>query len=112
MVHVEIGPEQVLKLLTSTIVIFKKIKKKEGCFMSRKRLCRGIKRITTVIVVVGLFIGMGKRLVNSIKYPELVSSTAAYHAVYGNDNHRLKDLNRIAKSMGYKDFNDYRVKTW
>lgn len=80
--------------------------------MSRKRLFRGIKRITTVIVVVGLFIGIGKIIINSIKYPEFKSSTAAYHAVYGDDKERIKELNNIAQSMGYKDFNDYRVKTW
>lgn len=80
--------------------------------MSKKRLCRGIKRITIFIMVIGLFIGMGKRLVNSIKYPEFTSSTAAYHAVYGDDTNRQKELDKIAQSMGYKDFNDYRVKTW
>lgn len=86
--------------------------------MSKRRLCRGIKRITIFIVVIGLFMSLGvftglnKRIINSIKYPEFVSSTAAYHAVYGNDNHRLKELDLIAQSMGYEDFNDYRVKTW
>ena len=80
--------------------------------MSRKRLCRGIKRITIFIMVIGFFIGFGKRLVNSMKYPEFLSSTTAYQAVYGDDENRLKDLNRIAQDMGYKDFNDYRVKTW
>ena len=80
--------------------------------MSRKRLCRGIKRITIFIMVIGFFMGFGKRLVNSMKYPEFLSSTTAYQAVYGDDENRLKDLNRIAQSMGYKDFNDYRVKTW
>lgn len=80
--------------------------------MKKKRFLRGIKRITVFIMVVGLFIGMGKKIINSIKYPEFTSSTAAYHAVYGDDENRLKDLNRIAQSMGYKNFNDYRVKTW
>lgn len=80
--------------------------------MTKKRLFRGIKRVTIFIMVIGLFIGFGKKLVNSIKYPEFTSSIAAYHAVYGNDNHRLKELDSIAKTMGYNDFNDYRVKTW
>lgn len=80
--------------------------------MSRKRLFRGIKRITIFIMVIGLFIGMGKKLVNSMKYPEFLSSTTAYQAVYGDDENRLKELDSIAKSMGYKDFNDYRVKIW
>ena len=80
--------------------------------MTKKRLFRGIKRVTIFIMVIGLFIGMGKKIVNSIKYPEFTSSTAAYHAVYGDDENRLKDLNKIAQSMGYKDFNDYRIKTW
>ena len=85
---------------------------KEVFGMTKKRLFRGIKRVTIFIMVIGLFIGFGKKLVNSIKYPEFTSSIAAYHAIYGDDENRLKDLNRIAKSMGYKDFNDYRVKTW
>ena len=80
--------------------------------MTKKRLFRGIKRVTIFIVVIGFFMGFGKRLVNSIKYPEFTSSTAAYHVVYGDDTNRLKQLDNIAKSMGYKNFNDYRVKTW
>ena len=86
--------------------------------MSRKRLIRGIKRITIFIVVIGLFMSLGvftglnKRIINSIKYPEFLSSTTAYQAVYGDDTNRLKTLDSIAKSMGYKNFNDYRVKTW
>lgn len=80
--------------------------------MTKKRLFRGVKRITTVIVVVGLFIGVGKKIVNSIKYPEFTSSTAAYQAVYGDNVNRLKELDEMAQDMGYKDFNDYRVKTW
>lgn len=80
--------------------------------MTKKRLFRGVKRITIFIMVIGFFMGFGKRLVNSIKYPEFTSSTAAYHVVYGDDTNRLKQLDNIAKSMGYKNFNDYRVKTW
>ena len=80
--------------------------------MTKKRFLRGIKRITIFIMVIGLFIGMGKKIINSIKYPEFVSSTAAYHAVYGDDTNRIKELDKMAQSMGYKDFNDYRVKTW
>lgn len=80
--------------------------------MTKKRFLRGIKRVTIFIMVIGLFIGVGKKIINFIKYPEFLSSTTAYHAVYGNDNHRLKELDKMAQSMGYKDFNDYRVKTW
>ena len=80
--------------------------------MTKKRFLRGIKRVTIFIMVIGLFIGFGKKIVNSIKYPEFLSSTTAYQTVYGDDENRLKDLNKIAQSMGYKDFNDYRVKTW
>lgn len=80
--------------------------------MTKKRLFKGIKRVTIFIMVIGLFIGFGKKLFNSIKYPEFTSSTAAYHVVYGDDTNRLKQLDNIAKSMGYKNFNDYRVKTW
>ena len=86
--------------------------------MSRRRLCRGIKRITTFFVVVslfvsfGLFSGLNKRIINSIKYPEFRSSMEAYRVVYGDDNNRLNKLNSIAQDMGYDDFNDYRVKTW
>lgn len=86
--------------------------------MSRKRLFRGIKRITIFVMVVGLFMtfgvfsGINKRIINSIKYPEFRSSMAAYHTIYGNDNNRIQHLDSIAKSMGYKDLNDYRIKTW
>ena len=64
--------------------------------MTKKRLFRGIKRVTIFIMVIGLFIGFGKKLVNSIKYPEFTSSTAAYHVVYGDDTNRLKQLDNIA----------------
>ena len=80
--------------------------------MTKKRLFRGIKRVTIFIMVIGLFIGVGKKIINSMKYPEFLSSTTAYQAVYGDDTNRLKTLDSIAKSMGYKNFNDYRVKTW
>ena len=80
--------------------------------MTKKRLFRGIKRVTIFIMVIGLFIGFGKKLFNSIKYPEFLSSTTAYQAVYGDDENRLKELDKMAQDMGYKDFNDYRVKTW
>ena len=80
--------------------------------MSRKRLFRGIRRITIFIMVISLFMSFGKRISKFIKYPEFTSSMAAYHAVYGDDTNRLKELNSIAQAMGYKDFNDYRVKTW
>lgn len=80
--------------------------------MSRKRLFRGIKRITIFIMVIGLFMSFGKRISKFIQYPEFLSSTTAYQAVYGDDTNRIKELDKIAKSMGYNDFNDYRVKTW
>ena len=80
--------------------------------MTKKRLFRGIKRVTIFIMVIGLFIGVGKKIINSMKYPEFLSSTTAYHAVYGDDENRLKELDKMAQDMGYKDFNDYRVKTW
>lgn len=80
--------------------------------MSRKRMVRGIKRITTFLVVIGLFTGLSKWIINSIKYPEFHSSTAAYHAVYGDDQKRLEVLDERAQDMGYDNFNDYRVKTW
>lgn len=80
--------------------------------MSRKRIARGIKRITTFLVVIGLFTGFAKWMMTSIKYPEFSSSSAAYHAVYGCNPERLEVLDVKAKSMGYEDFNDYRVRTW
>lgn len=80
--------------------------------MSRKRIMRGIKRITILIVVIGTFLGVGKWIMNSIQYPEFSSSSAAYHAVYGCNPERLEVLDVKAKSMGYEDFNDYRVRTW
>lgn len=80
--------------------------------MSKRRLMRGIKRITTFIVVIGLFSGISKWIINSIKYPEFTSSQAAYHAVYGDDRERLEILDKKAQEMGYENFNDYRVRTW
>lgn len=80
--------------------------------MSRKRIVRGIKRITTFLVVIGLFTGFAKWMMTSIKYPEFNSSSAAYHVVYGEDRERLEILDEVAQDMGYEDFNDYRIKTW
>lgn len=80
--------------------------------MSRKRITRGIKRITTFLVVIGLFTGFAKWMMTSIKYPEFNSSSAAYHAVYGDNRERLEILDKKAQGMGYKNFNDYRVRTW
>ena len=80
--------------------------------MSRKRLIRGIKRITTFVVVIGVLSGITKWVMISIKYPEFKSSTAAYHAVYGDNQERLNILDEKAQNMGYEDFNDYRIKTW
>ena len=80
--------------------------------MSRKRFFRGIKRVATFIVVISLFSGISKWIMGSIKYPEFNSSSAAYHAVYGDDRERLEILDIKAQEMGYENFNDYRVRTW
>ena len=80
--------------------------------MSKRRLVRGIKRITAFVISIVVMVGVISFVTDCIRYPEFHSSTAAYHAVYGDDKERIKELNNIAQSMGYKDFNDYRVKTW
>lgn len=80
--------------------------------MSRKRFFRGIKRIAVFVIAIGLLSGVSKWIINSIKYPEFHSSTAAYHAVYGDDQERLEVLDEKAQEMGYDDFNDYRIRTW
>lgn len=81
--------------------------------MSRKRLMRGIKRITTFLTVTTI-IGVSSFywISEKVKYPEFTSSQAAYHAVYGDDRERLEILDEKAQDMGYEDFNDYRVRTW
>ena len=80
--------------------------------MSRKRLMRGIKRITTFLAIVCMVISIFNWIVTGIKYPEFHSSTHAYHTVYGDDRERLEILDEKAQEMGYDSFNDYRVKTW
>ena len=70
------------------------------------------KRIIIWAMVIGLFTGLSKWMITSIKYPEFNSSTAAYHVVYGDDQERLEILDEKAQDMGYEDFNDYRVRTW
>lgn len=81
--------------------------------MSKKRLMRGIKRITiflTAAITIGVlsFNWMSEK----VKYPEFTSSQAAYHAVYGDNRERLEILDAKAQEMGYESFNDYRVRTW
>ena len=84
--------------------------------MSRKRLIRGIKRISAAIVIVVMVIGIGSiisKVWNYMRLPsEFHSSTAAYHAVYGDNRERLEILDEKAQDMGYKNFNDYRVRKW
>lgn len=80
--------------------------------MSKKRRVKGIIRITSFIIIMGLTISLGKWISNLISYPEFLSSSAAYHVVYGDNEERLNKLNQKAQQMGYIDFNDYRVKTW
>lgn len=84
--------------------------------MSRRRLIRGMKRISATILVVVMVIGIGSiisKVWNFMRLPnEFHSSTAAYHVVYGENRERLEVLDEIAQEMGYEDFNDYRVKTW
>lgn len=80
--------------------------------MSRKRMLRGIKRITAFVIAIVVIVGITSFVINYIKYPEFHSSTQAYHTVYGDDQERLNVLDEKAQKMGYDNFNDYRVKTW
>ena len=80
--------------------------------MSKKRIVRGIKRITAFVIAMVVIIGIISFVVDYIRYPEFHSSTDAYHAVYGEDRERLEVLDEKAQEMGYENFNDYRVKTW
>jgi hypothetical protein len=84
--------------------------------MSKKRIVRGIKRISATVLITVMMIGIGtiiSKVWNFMRLPsEFHSSTAAYHAVYGDDQERLEILNEKAQEMGYQDFNDYRVRTW
>lgn len=80
--------------------------------MSRKRLVRGVKRITAFVITMVVIVGVISFVVDYIRYPEFHSSTHAYHTVYGGDKERLEVLNEKAQEMDYKDFNDYRIRTW
>ena len=80
--------------------------------MSKRRLVRGIKRITAFVISIVVMVGVISFVTDCIRYPEFHSSTEAYHAVYGDDRERLEILDEKAQEMGYKNFNDYRVKTW
>ena len=81
--------------------------------MSRRRLMRGIKRIT-IFLTAAITIGVlsFNWISEKVKYPEFTSSQAAYHAVYGDNRERLEILDEKAQEMGYESFNDYRVRTW
>ena len=70
------------------------------------------KKIISFMVVMGLFAGLLEWMISFIQYPEFQSSTAAYHAVYGDNRERLEILDEKAQDMGYKNFNDYRVRKW
>lgn len=80
--------------------------------MSRKRLIRGIKRITVFVITIVVIAGVISFVVDYIRYSEFHSSTHAYHTVHGNDKERLELLDEKAQEMGYEDFNDYRTRTW
>ena len=80
--------------------------------MSKRRLMRGIKRITTFLAIVCMVVSIFNWIVMEIKYPEFHSSTHAYYTVYGDDRERLEILDEKAQEMGYEDFNDYRTRTW
>lgn len=80
--------------------------------MSRKRLIRGIKRITAFVITIVVMVGVISFVIDCIRYPEFHSSTEAYHAVYGDNRERLEILDTKAQDRGYEDFNDYRVRTW
>lgn len=70
------------------------------------------KRIIAFAVAMGLFAGLSEWMMGFVQYPEFKSSTAAYHAVYGDNRERLEILDAKAQEMGYENFNDYRVRTW
>lgn len=80
--------------------------------MSRKIIGIG----ATIIVVVMMMMGISSiisKIWDRINLPyEFKSSTAAYHVVYGDNPERLEILDEKAQEMGYKNFNDYRVRTW
>ena len=84
--------------------------------MSKKRLMRGIKRISATVLITVMMIGIGtiiSKVWNFMRLPsEFHSSTEAYHVVYGDNKKRLETLDKIAQDIGYDNFNDYRVRTW
>lgn len=84
--------------------------------MSKKRLIRGIKRISAMVLLTVMMVGIGciiSKVWSYMRLPsEFHSSTSAYHVVYGGDKERLEILDEVAQNMGYDNFNDYRVKTW
>ena len=80
--------------------------------MSKRRLVRGIKRITAFVISMVVIVGIVSFVVDYIRYPEFHSSTHAYHTVYGDNKERLEVLDEKAQEMGYEDFNDYRIRTW
>jgi len=84
--------------------------------MSRKKVVRGIKRISAAIIIAVMVIGIGSiisKIWSFMRLPiEFHLSTEAYHTVYGGDRERLKTLDEIAQEMGYENFNDYRIRRW
>lgn len=84
--------------------------------MSKRRLIKGIKRISAMVLITVMVVGIGSiisKIWSYMRLPsEFHSSTAAYHAVYGDNRERLEILDEKAQDMGYEDFNDYRVRTW
>lgn len=84
--------------------------------MSRKRLMRGIKMITTVVsaILIVLFLktNIAKEIWYTFTIDEFMSSQAAYQIVYGDDTKRLEMLDAKARSLGYENFNEYRINKW
>ena len=84
--------------------------------MSKKRLMRGIKRITTVVsaILIVLFLktNIAKEIWYTFTIDEFMSSQAAYQTIYGDDTERLEMLDKKARSLGYDSFNDYRINKW
>ena len=77
---------------------------------------RGIKRITTVmstiLIVLFLKTNIAKEIWYTFTIDEFMSSQAAYQTVYGDDTERREMLDEKARSLGYEDFNDYRINKW
>lgn len=84
--------------------------------MSKRRLMRGIKRITTVmstiLIVLFLKTNIAKEIWYTFTIDEFMSSQAAYQTIYGDDAERREMLDKKAQSLGYEDFNDYRINKW